>query len=116
MYKIKKIKVSISLPYSGLSEGKIFEVHVKDNATFYEALAMIDKEVFRDPKKSIFPIYDGYIKSYLHLFWNPKDNKLYDDVGIMPYGPSREFMPLWDNIDFSLIPDSEIDLQMDPGC
>ncbi|MEJ2280156.1 MAG: hypothetical protein P8Y70_20770 [Candidatus Lokiarchaeota archaeon] len=77
---------------------------------------MIDKRVMNNKDLSIFPIYDGYIKSYLQLFWNPKENKLYEDIGITPYGPNREFMPLWDNIDYSIIPESHIDLQMDPGC
>jgi hypothetical protein len=114
--KIKKIKFTISVPLRGLEKGIDYEVIVKDDATFYEALSMVDKKVLQNPQSSIFPIYDGYIKSYLHLFWNPKKNELYDDIGIMPYGPKREFMPLWDDIDYNIIPNSNIDLQMDPGC
>ena len=39
----------------------------------------------------------------------------------MPYGPDengdlRKFMPLRDNIEFNLYPNSIIDLQPDPGC
>ncbi|MFX1442832.1 MAG: hypothetical protein ACFFHV_05410 [Promethearchaeota archaeon] len=106
---------------SGLSKGKDFVVFVKDNATFVEALAMVDKFVFENPKESIFPIFDGYIHNYLQLFWDPEENKIYDDVGLMPYGLDdegnlRKFMPLRDNIGFNLYADSVIDLQPDSGC
>ena len=119
--KIKKITFKISLTLSGLSKGKDFIVFVKDNATFVEALAMVDKYIFDNPKESIFPIFEGYIHNYLQLLWDPEENKIYDDVGLMPYGPDdegnlRKFMPLRDDINFNLYPDSVIDLQPDSGC
>ena len=119
--KIKKITFKISLTLSGLSKGKEFVVSVKDDAIFIEALAMVDKYIYKNPEESIFPIFDGYIHNYLQLFWNPEENTIYDDVGLFPYGPDengdlREFMPLRDNIDFNLYPDSVIDLQPDSGC
>ena len=94
---------------------------MNDNATFIEALAMVDKIALENPKDSIFPLFDGYIHNYLHLFWDPEENKVYDDVGIFAYGPDengnlREFMPIRDDINFNLYPDSVIDLQPDPGC
>ena len=121
LIKIKKITLKISIPVSGLQEGKEFIVHIKDDATFVEALALVDKYIFENPKESIFPIFDGYIHNYLQLFWNPEDNTIYNDIGLMPYGPDKEgklrkFMPLRDNIDFILYPDSIIDLQPDSGC
>ena len=119
--KIKKITFKISLPLSGLSKGKDFVVFVKDNATFVEALAMVDKFIFEHPEESIFPIFNGYIHNYLQLFWDPEEHKIYDDVGMMPYGPDedgnlRKFMALRDDIDFNLYADSVIDLQPDSGC
>jgi hypothetical protein len=94
---------------------------VKDDAIFAEALAMVDKQVMKDPEKSIFPIYEGYIHNYLQLFWNPEDNYIYDDIGLFAYGPDengelRKFMPIRDNIEFNLYPDSVFDLQPDAGC
>ena len=119
--KIKKITFKISLTLSGLSKGKDFVVFVKDDATFVEALAMVDKYIFENPEESIFPIFEGYIHNYLQLFWDPEEHKIYDDVGLMPYGPDdegnlRKFMSLRDDIDFNLYADSVIDLQPDSGC
>ncbi|MHA1329417.1 MAG: hypothetical protein ACTSRH_19250 [Promethearchaeota archaeon] len=44
-----------------------------------------------------------------------------DDVGLFAYGPDengnlRRFMPIRDDINFILYPDSVIDLQVDSGC
>ena len=119
--KIKKIAFKISIPLSGLSKGKDFIVNVEDDTTFIQALAMVDKYVFDHPEKSIFPIFKGYIHNYLQLIWNPVENVIYDDIGLSPYGPDkngimRRFMPLRDNIEFNLYPDSVIDIQPDSGC
>ena len=119
--KIKKIAFKISIPLSGLSKGKDFIVNVEDDATFIQALAMVDKYVFDHPEESIFPIFEGYIHNYLQLIWNPEENVIYEDIGLSPYGPDkngimRRFMPLRDNIEFNLYPDSVIDIQPDAGC
>ena len=116
MLKVKKVTISISLPYSGLSQGKTFKLNVKDDANLVETLAAIDKYIKGHPKETIFPIFEDYIHNYLQLIWNPKNNKIYDDIGIMAYGPNRQFMPLHDDPDYSLIPNSEIAIQLDPGC
>ncbi len=121
MSKLKKITFNISVNLSGMSQGKKFIVHVKDDATFVEALAMVDKQDIEHPENSIFPLFKGYIQNYLQLFWDPRENKIYDDVGLQAYGPDeegnlRKFMPLRENIEFNLYPDSVIDLQPDPGC
>ncbi len=120
-FQIKQITFKISLNLSGLSEGKTFTITVKDNATFPEALAMVDKYIEDHPEESIFPIFEGYIHNYLQLFWDPKNNEIYDDVGIFPYGPDengllRKYIPLRENITFNLYPNSVIDLQPDSGC
>ena len=101
---------------SGLSKGKEFTVEVKDDATIIEALAMLDKYITEHPEESIFPIFDGYIHNYLQLFYDPENDLIYDDVGIMPYGPDRKFMPIRENINFNLYPDSTINLEPDSGC
>ncbi|MGV9172635.1 MAG: hypothetical protein ACOC44_11770 [Promethearchaeia archaeon] len=92
-----------------------------DNANFFESLAQVDKYVLNHPKESIFPIFEGYIHYYLQLFWNPKENKIYDDVSIMPYAPDeeglmRKFNPIREDITFEIYPNTEIDLQVDAGC
>lgn len=86
-----------------------------------EAISVVDKYVFDHPEESIFPIYDGYIHNYLQLIWNPQKNKIYEDIGLMPYGPDeegalRKFMPLRENVEFNLYPNSIIDIQPDSGC
>ena len=106
---------------SGLQKSKEFIVQVDDDASFVEALSKVDKYIFENPNESIFSIFEGYIHNYLQLFWNPEKNKVYDDIGLMPYGPDddgnlRRFMPIRDNINFILFPDSVIDLQPDSGC
>lgn len=94
---------------------------MKDDANIIEALAIVDKLDMENSTESIFPIFDGFIHNYLQLFWNPEENIIYDDVGMMPYGPDengnmRKFMPIRDNIEFNLYPNCVIDLQPDSGC
>lgn len=106
---------------SGLSQGEIFKVKVKDDATFVETLALVDKQAKNQSEQSIFPLFEGYIHNYIQLFWDPRENKIYEDVGLQAYGPDEEgnlrnFMPLRENIDFVLYPNSVISLQPDPGC
>lgn len=72
VFIIKKLKIDISMPYSGLSEGKSFETHVHKDANLAEALAQVDQNVKNNPEDSIFPIFEGYIHNYLQLIWNPK--------------------------------------------
>ena len=116
-----KIAFIININSSGLSTGKKFEICVKDDASFVEAISIVDKYILEHPEESIFPLFNGYICSYLQFFWNPEENVIYDDVGLMAYGPDeegnlRKFMSLRDNIDFNLYADSVIDLQPDSGC
>ncbi|MBD3340516.1 MAG: hypothetical protein GF353_15515 [Candidatus Lokiarchaeota archaeon] len=118
---MKKITIHISINLRGLQQGKRFEVKSDDDANIVETLALVDKKDMENPDDSIFPLFDGYIRNYLQLIWNPKENKIYDDIGIMPYGPNeegdlRKFMPIRDNIEFNLYPNSYIDIQPDSGC
>ena len=57
---IKKIIFKISIPLSGLAKGKEFCIEVNDNATFVQALAMVDKFILEHPEESIFPIYKDF--------------------------------------------------------
>ena len=104
-----------------MQKGKKYTVEVKDNASFVEALAMVDKQELESPEGSIFPINEGYIHNYLQLFVNLEESYIYDDVGIYAYGPDenglmRKFNPISDNVEFNVYPDSEIQLQPDVGC
>jgi len=121
LLKIKKIKFDINLPLKGYQEGKKFTVSVKDDATFIEALAMVDKQVLENPEESIFPINEYYIHNYMQLLVNLEENEIYEDVGINAYGPDengvmKKFNPIRANIEFNIYPDSEIQLQPDVGC
>lgn len=74
-----------------------------------------------ETKTSIFPVYEGYIHSYLQLFVNLEEDSIYDDVGVYAYAPDehgimRKFNPIRENIEFNLYPDSVIQLQPDVGC
>jgi len=118
---MKKIKITISIPLRGLQEGKVFTVDVKDNGNIIDVLALIDKQITKNPKESVFPIYEGYIHNYLQLFVNLENDTIYEDVGISAYGPDdegilRKFNPIRDDLYFKLYPGSEIDLQPDAGC
>ncbi len=119
--KIKKIIFDLNLPIKGYQKGKGYTVMVKDDATFIESLAMVDKQELSDPKNSIFPINEGYIHNYLQLFVNLEEDYIYEDVGISAYGPDeeglmRKFIPIKENIYFNIYPNSEIQLQPDVGC
>lgn len=104
-----------------MEKSKEFTVKVKDDATFIESLAMVDKYINNHPKESIFPIYDQYIHNYLQLLIDLTHEKIYEDVAVTAYGPNEEgqflkFNPVGDNIYFNLFPNSEIYLQPDAGC
>ena len=119
--KIKKIIFDLNLPISGYQQGKRYSITVKDDATFIECLAMVDKQELSDPKTSIFPTNNGYIHNYLQLFVNLEEDYIYEDVGISAYGPDeeglmRKFMPIKENIYFNIYPNSDIQLQPDVGC
>ncbi|MFX0033369.1 MAG: hypothetical protein ACFE8E_09650 [Candidatus Hodarchaeota archaeon] len=119
--QIKKIEFEISIPIKGLQQGKKYSLELNDNATFIEALALVDKIEMEDPTNTIFPLYEDYIYSYLQLFVNIEEGLIYDDVGVFAYAPDedgimRKFNPIRENIEFNLYPDSFIQLQPDVGC
>ena len=61
-----------------------------------------------NPEKSIFPLFKGLINSYLQSIWDAEENKIYEDCGVDAYGPNKEFIPLRENIEFNLYPNSNI--------
>lgn len=119
--KIKKLEFEISIPITGLQKGKKYTLQVDDNTTFLEALALVDKIEMQNTKDKMFPLYEGYIHSYIQLFINLDENSIYDDVGVYAYGPDeqglmKKFNPIRENIEFNLHPGSIIQLQPDVGC
>jgi len=108
--KIKKIKLTIFAPdpEKKLSQGIENIVDIKDNGTIVDALSTLDKQAYLNPKESVFPLYKGLIHSYLQLIWDSEENKIYDDCAVNAYGPNRAFMPLQEDINFNLYPESEI--------
>jgi len=118
---VKKITFEISLPIKGLQKGKEYNLLVKDDATFIECLALVDKLEKEHSIESFFPINEGYIHNYMQLLIDIEKNTIYDDVGISAYAPDenglmKKFNPIRDNINFELYPDSKIQLQPDVGC
>ena len=109
---IKRIKISIIAPEKPLTNGIDYNVEVKDNGSIVDAISEIDKKIYKHPEKSIFPIYKGLIRSHLQLIWNPESNKIYEDCAVNAYGPNREFMPIVENTEINLYPDSTIILSV----
>lgn len=60
------------------------------------------------PEKTIFPLYKGLIHCFLQLIWDAEENVIYEDCGIDAYGPNKEFIPLRQDPQFNLYPNSEI--------
>jgi hypothetical protein len=119
--RVKNLKFKISIPLKGLQKGKEYDIEIRDDGNFVEALALVDKEEMKSDSKQIFPLYEGYIHNYLQLFVNIEDETIYDDVGLSPYAPDeegfyRKFNPIRENIHFCLFPDTIIELQQDVGC
>jgi hypothetical protein len=108
--KIKNIKLTIFAPdpENKLSNGRDFSLKIADNGSIVDALSNIDEICYKSLEKSIFPIYKGLIQSFLQLIWDPEENAIYDDCAVNAYGPNKEFMPLHEDINFNLYPDSEI--------
>lgn len=102
------MKLTIFAPEKKLSNGIEYEPSIKDDGTVVDALQAIDKEIVENPEKSIFPLYKGLIRCYLQLIWDPEINKIYEDCAVNAYGPNKEFIPLMEDIDFKLYPNSEI--------
>ncbi|MFW9880353.1 MAG: hypothetical protein ACFFG0_45350 [Candidatus Thorarchaeota archaeon] len=110
--KIKKIKLTIFAPdpEKKLSKGLEYNLDIDDKGSIVDLLSTLDKQIYENPEKSIFPIYKGLIHSYLQLIWDAEENAIYDDCAVDAYGPNKEFMPLHENINFNLYPNSEITL------
>lgn len=104
-----------------MQSGKEYDLEIKNEANFIDALALVDRLEFESSGDTFFPLYDGYIHNYLQLFVNLEDQSIYEDVGLSPYAPDedglyRKFNPIRDNIKFQLFPDTIIELQQDVGC
>lgn len=95
-------------PEKILSKGLNYTVSIQDNGTIIDAISIIDKQMMINPEKSIFPLFKGLINSYLQLIWDAEENKIYEDCGVDAYGPNKEFIPLRENIEFNLYPNSTI--------
>ncbi|MFO8017218.1 MAG: hypothetical protein R6U96_01160 [Promethearchaeia archaeon] len=106
---MKKITFQITMPVKEVSKNKEFIVKVDNHATFVNALAKVDKFAMAHPEKAHFSDDHNYIRSYLQLFWDPKENEIYSDIRVFAASP-KGFMPIERNINFNLHNDSEISL------
>ena len=107
---MKEINLTIFAPdpEKKLTQGANYIANINDEGTIIDALSAIDKQVYNDPDKKIFPIYKGLIHSFLQLIWDSEENSIYDDCAVNAYGPNKEFIPLQEDINFNLYPSSEI--------
>ena len=87
-------------------------MEINDGGTIIDAITAIDKDLIESPEKSIFPLYKGLIHCYLQLIWDAEENTIYEDCGIDAYGPNKEFIPLRQNIEFNLYPNSQITISV----
>ena len=108
--KIKKINITIFAPdpEKKLSNRLEYNLNLEDDASIVDLLSTLDKKTLEDPKSSIFPIYKGLIQCFLQLIWDAEENVIYEDCAVNAYGPNKKFMPLTEDINFNLYPDSEI--------
>jgi len=109
------------LPIKGFQQGKKYHIKIKDDTTFLECLAVVDKIEAMNTQTTIFPINEGYIHNYMQLLVNFNKNSIYEDVGIYAYAPNEDglmqkFNPIRENVEFILYPNSYIQLQPDVGC
>ena len=102
--------MTIFAPDKELNNGIDYEDSIKDDGTIVDLLGAIDKRLYKKQEKSYFPLFKGLIHSYLQLIWDPQNNVIYDDCAVNAYGPNREFIPLRENVNFNLYPDSQITL------
>ncbi len=93
---------------NGYQMGCEYNLNVDEKGSIVDTLSTLDKQVYENPEKSIFPIYKGLIQSYLQLIWDAEQNVIYEDCAVNAYGPNKEFMPLHEDINFNLYPNSEI--------
>ncbi len=107
---MKEIKLTIFAPdpEKTHSKGITYIEDINDSGTIVDFLSLIDKKIIKHLERSLFPLYKGLIHGYLQLIWDAEENKIYDDCGVDAYGPNKRYMPLRDDINFNLIPNSEI--------
>ena len=99
----------LRIPENSVERNREFIVLVSDDATFVDALAMVDKQLFEIPNDSPF-VAQGYLRSYLQIFWDPENNKIYDDINLFAVGNRGSIMPIRSNIAYNLHNDCEIAL------
>ncbi len=109
MNYIKKITFQLRIPENGVEKNREYNVEVKDDSSFVHSLAMVDKKFSENPENSPFNA-NGYLRSYLQIFWDPENNKIYDDINMFTVGNRGSIMPIRNNISYNLHDDSEISL------
>ena len=82
--------MTIIAPEKPLTNGIDYEVTINEEGTIVDALSEIDKMIYQNPEK----------------------NMIYEDCAVNAYGPNREFMPIMENADLKLYPDSNIILSV----
>jgi hypothetical protein len=85
-----------------------------------EAIAAFDQSFFRSSKENPAcrkrVLEEREVQSLLHMLWNPRQNALYPNIGLEARGPQMKWIPLKENLDEVLPPDSAVIITVDAGC
>lgn len=95
-------------------------MEISDTGDLMEAVAAFDRKFFQSSKGNPIGrkkvLADREVQSLLQLVWNPKQNTLYPNIGLEARGPQMNWLPLKENMDQALPPDSSITITIDGGC
>ncbi len=95
-------------------------VEISDTGDLIEAIAAFDRKFFEQSMTNLAgrkKVLDGReARSILHLLWNPQQNALYPNMGLEARGPQMNWLPLKENLEQVLPPDSSITITIDAGC
>ncbi len=95
-------------------------VEISDTGDLIEAVAAFDRKFFQSSKENSIGrkklLEEREVQSLLHLVWNPQQNSLYPNIGLEARGPQMNWLPLKENLEQVLPPDSSITITIDAGC
>ncbi len=95
-------------------------MEISDTGDLIEAIAAFDRKFFQSSKDNTTGrkklLDEREAISLLHMIWNPQQNTLYPNIGLEARGPQMKWLPLKDNPEQVLPPDSSITITIDAGC
>ena len=96
------------------------DVEISDTGDLIEAIAGFDRRFFQssteNPAGRKKLLEEREVQSLLHLVWNPQQNAIYPNIGLEARGPQMRWLPLKEDLEQVLPPDSSITITIDAGC